>query len=272
MDRALLVGINAYPKPNALQGCVNDVDDLAAFLMDRCGFRPEDVWILTDEQATARGILSALRALVAGVHPPGRLVFHYSGHGTRMVDGEAVTDCICPVDFDGSPARAITSGRFREVFLEIPPAVQAVWVSDSCHSGDLERSPGPRRRPRLFRGAPSDPGAGTREVRSFGSTVGVLANVALVSGCRSDQTAADAEFGGRPNGAATFALLQVLQGRDGLAIPLTRVVDRMRQWLAGHGFSQVPQLRGPGFETSQPFPSTPEPRRVGRSRSRNSLI
>src|SRR5438477_10096859 len=83
MNRALLVGINAYPG-NELHGCVNDVTDMAEFLVGHLGFDESDIRLVTDGRATATAIRERLRWLLGGVKPGDRLVFHYSGHGAQF--------------------------------------------------------------------------------------------------------------------------------------------------------------------------------------------
>lgn len=45
MNRALLVDINAYPG-NELQGCINDVTDMADFLVSHCVLDESDSRLL----------------------------------------------------------------------------------------------------------------------------------------------------------------------------------------------------------------------------------
>ena len=65
-DRALLVGINKYPG-QPLNGCINDVDDMAAYLVKERGFGPGAIPYLKDGQATTANIVAGLNALVAGL-------------------------------------------------------------------------------------------------------------------------------------------------------------------------------------------------------------
>ena len=53
MDRALLVGINAYPGA-PLAGCLNDVTDMATFLTSKSGFAADSIRLLTDSRATTQ--------------------------------------------------------------------------------------------------------------------------------------------------------------------------------------------------------------------------
>jgi len=63
MNRALLVGSNAYPG-NELNGCVNDVSDVANFLVSHCDFQEDDIRLLTDKRATTNAIEAHLNWLV----------------------------------------------------------------------------------------------------------------------------------------------------------------------------------------------------------------
>ena len=268
MNRALLVGINKYPG-NELNGCVNDVTDMAHFLVRRCGFRNADIRLLTDARATRDAIWSRLGWLLTGVQPGDRLLFHYSGHGAQMptrnpmgeVDG--LDEVICPVDFDWSDAHAIRDKDFNHLFSAVPRGVEFVWVSDSCHSGDLTRGFAP---PRAAGGKhktllpPADIDwrlqtareAGTRAQGMVNSARGL--NVALIAGCRSDESASDAVFGGRPNGALTYFLLTELGKSDGLRVPMHQLVGRTGSDLQSAGYkSQHPQLEGSSITAGRPF-------------------
>src|SRR5450759_3295145 len=145
MNRALLVGINEYPDPNKLNGCVNDATDMQAFLQGICGFAPAAIRLLADSDATTKAILDGLAWLIAGVGAGDRLLLHYSGHGAQMptrnpqqeIDG--LDEVICPVDFNWSDEHAIRDKQFFQMFTSLPQGLEFVWVSDSCHSGDLYR-------------------------------------------------------------------------------------------------------------------------------------
>ena len=280
MNRALLVGINTYPD-SPLRGCVNDVEDMSDFLVARCGFVESDIRLLTDKRATTGAIMERLRWLIKGARAGDRLFFHYSGHGvqltTRDPSGEVdgLDEAICPVDFDWSDEHAIRDKDFARLFKAIPKGVKFIWVSDSCHSGDLTREPSrpgkaiPRNRtppvcnPAIrWIGMPADMAWRVRTAATLHITPGTLAravrglNLALITGCRSDQTSADAFFSGRFNGALTYMLLKGLRARDGLSAPLKTIVPRVRGMLKKAGFSQEPQLEGNADLHRTPFLAT----------------
>ena len=261
-DKALLVGINAYPSPNELRGCVNDIEDMATFIVDTYGFQRADIRLLKDKRATTRAIRNALTRLVDGAKPGDRLLFHYSGHGAQMashdqkqeIDG--LDEVICPVDFDWTDAHVLRDKDFHRIFSTVPKGVEFVWVSDSCHSGDLFRDlvdpNAPYRKARSI----APPPAIAEEIRSaremgFGRSPlldpSAAPNVALIAGCKSTQTSADADFGPRANGAATYFLLQQLKRHP--RQPLKTVIPKVVQALAAGDFAQEPQLEGdPGLD------------------------
>jgi hypothetical protein len=87
---ALLVGINKYAS-QPLEGCVNDMELQRQLLIHRFGFNPKDIYTLTDEQATRQGILEAFKEhLIRQAKPGDVVVYHYSGHGSRVLDPDPI--------------------------------------------------------------------------------------------------------------------------------------------------------------------------------------
>jgi hypothetical protein len=64
-------------------------------------------------------------------------------------------------------------------------------------------------------------------------------NVALISGCRSDQTSSDAVFDSKANGALTRALLHELREPGGMQQPLVKLVNGVRRGLKQPDFDSV---------------------------------
>ncbi len=262
-DRALLVGINAYPG-QPLNGCVNDVDDMAAYLVKDRGFAPGAITVLKDGQATTAKIVAGLKALVKGLKAGDRVVFHYSGHGTQMpsysgteVDG--LDEVICPVDFDWTDAHALRDKQFHAILSAVPAGVEFMWISDSCHSGDLQRAVlrGPILRRDRFYIPPPAIRAQIDAARIRGVRVSHLPkaatdlNVALLAGCRSDQTSADASIDGRWSGAFTYFLLVSL--RAGKKSPLKSRLRSAVLRLHKAQYDQTPQLAAPPEVAGRPF-------------------
>lgn len=257
MNKALLVGINTYPGA-PLRGCVNDVVDMSKFIVKYCGFEDDTVRLLTDVRATKDAIVERLGWLLTGVRPGDRIFFHYSGHGAQMggrnPQGEVdrIHDVICPVDFDWSDEHAIKDTDFQALFDSVPPGVIFNWVSDSCHSGHLIRGliKGMERSTPKALVPPADIAWQIQIAKKKlltpltmkGATKG--ANVALIGGCQSNQTSADAEFNGIPNGALTYYLLQELGAQEGLKKSLNLIVKNLTNDLTSANYEQIPQIEG----------------------------
>lgn len=265
--KALLVGINDYPDA-PLRGCVTDVERMAAELYGR-GWERDDIRLITDKRATTNAIRDRLDWLVSFATPGDSLVFHYSGHGTKLAYRDGLgkagpaQDCICPVDFDWSTSHALTANDFAEMFMDIPVGVSFTWISDSCHSGNLARTVfcadfGTYRAPRSYpvpadiawRNASAPPA--NSEGPTFARAVKHLHGV-LLAGCKSEQTSADAFLDGEPCGAFTTALLRRLNEANGRAKPIETVVIEANEWLEANGFDQDPQCKGDPVHKAKPW-------------------
>lgn len=83
--KALLIGINYFGSKAELKGCINDVHNVSAFLIERYNYRREDMVILTDDQTEPRmrptkaNIQDAMGWLVRDAQPNDSLFLHYSG-------------------------------------------------------------------------------------------------------------------------------------------------------------------------------------------------
>lgn len=226
--RALLVGINYTNTPNQLEGCITDVLNIKRFLMEKCGWLEESIELLTDEtvlKPSRVNIESKLQALVHNAQAGDTVLFHYSGHGSRVRDrsgdeSDGVDEVLVPVDY--STAGMIPDDWLREHVCAKVPAQVTLWAfMDCCHSGtamDLRhnyRSACRLKKGRLTRGAPYVPGDWTDQFvfaveRSRELPVGT-GSVYAFSGALDREYAADALIEAKRQGAFTFALLKTLE-------------------------------------------------------------
>jgi hypothetical protein len=262
--RGLCVGINKFaniPTSNWLSGCVNDAHDMAALLKDDYGFGTRDVRILTDAKATKAAVMDCLDDLVRAAEA-GRLehlVFSYSSHGTQVPDAngdefDRVDEAL--VSYDMAEAgdawdldTVVVDDELRAMFDRVPDGVLVEVFLDTCHSGTGLRAMDllPGRRPKFL---PPPTPAGLDDVadRDLVSIVdeggrrrvSAPTGPVLFAACRSDQTASDARFEGRFNGAFTYFLIERLR-RQGAA-PRATVAKDVRARLRTQRFSQSPQL------------------------------
>ena len=260
MKKAVLVGINKYPDPgNNLDGCINDITDMADLITKQKNFKMADVRLLTDDRATKANIVDRLNWLVTGAKAGDQLLFHYSGHGAQMVtraktgEPDKLDEVICPYDFDWTDTTALRDKEFAKIFAKIPSGVEFIWVSDSCHSADLSRGikkpgdpvfkvrtmvppPDIAWRNRSFVG-------GKAKLRELAKTA-KMRNLGLISGCKSEQESADAVFNNRPNGALTFFLLKAICDATGKTDSLKALVKKVNKNLGLARYKQEPQLEG----------------------------
>jgi Caspase domain/Domain of unknown function (DUF4384) len=94
---AFLVGVNTYLQTrdrglSPLSGCETDVQLQRELLIHRFGFRPEDIKILLNRDATRDNILKGFEShLIQQAKPNDIVVFHFSGHGSRLADPDPIT-------------------------------------------------------------------------------------------------------------------------------------------------------------------------------------
>ena len=155
---ALLVGINRYPEGiRSLRGCVTDVRMQYELLVHRFGFNPADIIILSDEPQnlpvdslikapTRANILEAFEQhLIAQAKEDDIVVFHYSGHGSQVIDPKPIpkfapyNGTLMPADARSAdtPESEVDDIMGKTLFLltHLLKTEQVTTVLDSCFSG-----------------------------------------------------------------------------------------------------------------------------------------
>lgn len=134
-DKALLVGVNEYPKlarGSNLEGCVNDTRSMEKTLVGR-GFT---VTTLINEQASKRGILDALARMKTEARGNERFVFYFAGHGVVASDGSSA---LLPGDAsEKTEASDLLRDELYNALMAVPASSRTVLL-DSCFSGGLSR-------------------------------------------------------------------------------------------------------------------------------------
>jgi len=142
---ALLVGIDAYPAPYTLDGCVQDVSRMEEVLMSKFGFPATQIKTVLDAQATLAGIESAFQThLIQQARPGDVVVFYYSGHGTQTPDEnsdeeDGIDETLCPVNALGTDdATWLTDDRLGAWLAQLRTHNVTV-ILDACFSGTATR-------------------------------------------------------------------------------------------------------------------------------------
>lgn len=236
----LLFGLNYSATPESrLNGCINDVVDMGAYLRE-CGV--QEVKTYTD----AAGPRDTSRAsIIAKLTELSRRSWsddldmawiHYSGHGSFIADRSRDEDdgrdeCIVPSDY--LTAGMIIDDVLRSVLASFNPRTWLIMVTDACHSatmGDMK-----------FLWNVMGPNQVSASVKS---RLECKPRVIMISGCRDDQTSADAYNAAirKYQGAMTAALLDCLRQSPNLKSDVVALVWEVKNLLRRRRFSQVPQL------------------------------
>lgn len=245
---ALLVGINTYDFA-PLYGCLTDVELQRHLLTNRFGFNPKDILTLTDSQATRANILAAFEEHLIKLAKPGDVVvFHFSGHGSRVKDPdcdnppECLNSTFVPVDYQQPNNSGVVQDIMGHTLFLLMHALKTENVTvvlDSCHSGGGTRGNTRVRSRPVPAGSPPQAVSAEKEyqqqwlsrlnlspqefikLRKAGIAKGVVLAAAL-----AHQTAADASIGDFSAGAFTYSLTQYLWQQTG-NVPFANVLPNI---------------------------------------------
>lgn len=210
----------------ALAACEFDANAMESLAQSR-GF--ETTKLLTQE-ATADAVTQAIESAAGELEPGDILFLSYSGHGGQVPDTNGEEEADNSDETWLAYDRQIVDDELYALWTEFQPGVRVIVLSDSCHSGTVNRAitapvPDPvataeeaaKQEPR-FRALPRDKmiatylgnqdlydGIQDRVAGSEFSQSELGARVLLISGCQDDQLSLD----GFANGAFTGKLLEI---------------------------------------------------------------
>jgi uncharacterized caspase-like protein len=233
---ALLIGVNTYPNlpiQYQLRYAVRDVDELRKVLIQRYGFPPSNITVLTEGEATGERIRKAMGQLAdtSRVNVNDQVLIYFSGHGqTVHLPNGGKMGFILPYDAkvnmneinNPSPyyTTCIGMDELRRLSTLIP-AKHILFLIDACYSG-LAISSQRGLRP---------------EMPNYLETVMKLrVRQVITAGLEGEQTVENSEWG---HGAFTYKLLEALKtgvadsNGDGVITALE---------LAGHLRNAVPSI------------------------------
>jgi metacaspase-1 len=266
---ALLVGINYLNTDNELNGCYNDVVNVAQYLRTVLGYvAPGAISIITDGNRnrvgtasplppTRQNILAGMAALVDGMVAGDEAVFHFSGHGSlvRDTNGDEATgldSCLCPIDYDapsasgGGGGGVVTDDEIRALLVDrVPRGARLYVILDCCHNGSgcdirykyedfsilVRERPTPlwRTQQRAF----VNP--------KYTDTAG---EVFMISGSRDEQTSADAYINNAYAGALTYAVFAILRANQAAirTYSWSALLRDVRHFMRVNKYTQIPQI------------------------------
>jgi len=198
-------------------------------------------------------MLDAMQKVIGSANQGDSVVITYSGHGSWLPDqngdeADLRDEALDPHDV--ASAGPITDDDLFNLFSERDRGVRVVLISDSCHSGTLNRfAPNTGDSQAMVKFLPPGIFLSGDEMElarraSVARPTGRSRHAALVfAGCRDIEYSYDATFGGRPNGAFTYAALQALRQLEAKATYLDWL-SKVREQLPTPNFPQTPQLDG----------------------------
>jgi hypothetical protein len=238
-DFALLVGIRDYiGEDNDLFGAVNDVESIRDLLVEREMFRPEEIQVLRDKEASKRGILRAMDRIVRKARKGSRVLLYFSGHGTSLSANRRLqlpwaSGAFMPHDQKirqvanwRNYTAGLVTGRLdlRPRLLKLDRrGVKVLFAIDACYSEFTSRWMTPRGegvawKAKLYRLPPALKGLEPEPEEAMGARHRKPApypfrNVVTLASSRTSERSLDLRGGtvdGKPHGAFTDAMLRTL--------------------------------------------------------------
>ena len=237
MKFALLIGINYKGSDCELKGCINDVLKVKEKLINKFGYKEENITLLTEEtknKPTAQSIIDSITNLVfkTVTYPNSELWIHYSGHGASVPDKnndekDGMDEVIVPLDYNKSGI--ISDDTLHQLLQYLPAQTKCICFFDCCHSGtilDLK-----------YRYSKT----GSEMIENSKSRI--KAKVFLISGCKDNQTSADFynQLNNNWAGAMTTAFINVLNNSNH-QINCNNLLSNMQKYMVENNFSQIPQM------------------------------
>jgi hypothetical protein len=141
---AMTIGLNhvslaAYPGAPVLRGCINDAKSILDLAKVE-GF--ECMPTLIDAQATVAAVIKGITDASSKLNSGDIFLLQYAGHGGQMPDlnGDETDDHLdetwCLYD------RQLIDDELANLWLKFKDGVRILIISDSCHSGTVDRGRG----------------------------------------------------------------------------------------------------------------------------------
>lgn len=236
--KALLVGCNYTSIPSIrLQGCINDVQNMSEVLTDAFDYDLNNIMILRDDGnnsntlPTRANILNNLINLVNQSGSLKEIWFHYSGHGSQIKDtngdeADGLDEVIVPIDYQ--KAGFIIDDEIFNIVKN--SKCKTILLFDSCHSAsvcDLQWS-------YQFQNGSI--------VKSINSNKTIAnTNVFCFSGCKDNQTSADAYSNEQKRGVGAFtdAFIHSLKINH-FNVDILKLYTDLYAYIISEGFTQTP--------------------------------
>lgn len=242
---ALLFGINYIGTANALNGCIRDVHNIKDALINKFGYKDYNITLMSDDQngdmkPTRKNMIDQMKKAVGSLGAGDSLFIHYSGHGTQVPavsnledlnPDSKMADALCPCDFgDYHGVSGFIPDYDLKVFLvnKIPKGAKLRVFTDACHSGSMLDLPF------LFRDG--------KQFIQIDPLDENSPDCLLISGCKDNQTSADAYINSDFAGALTWSITTALQSYPKNKMTWADFLTIIRHNLVVGKYEQIPML------------------------------
>jgi hypothetical protein len=257
VKKALLMGLNYEGTDFALNGCINDSNNMKNFLISNKYFDESDIVMMNDHTTgklypIKENILAQFDKLVKFANNNSDkqvfLFIAYSGHGTNAVDttgdeADGNDEVLVSLDYDSTGG--IIDDEIRSRLIDkLGANVRLVFIGDNCMSGTMAD---------LKYNYKIDASNTVLNDYHYKATV---CDVVFISGCRDDQTSADAylinpvtqkyNYCGAMTASFSASYKDEISTKD--------LITKMRAFLKKGGFTQIPQISsGKPMDVTKPF-------------------
>lgn len=232
---ALLVGIDRYPPGvSPLDGCVNDITNMATYLQERV--QNCQIKTLKNEEATYQAVIDGFRTHLRQAGSEDTALFYYAGHGSQeqapeqfwAIEPDHLNETLVCYDSRTNVGWDLADKELAKLIAEVAAKnPHIILILDCCHSGSGTRDPmqevAERRLETDTRIRPIETylvsveeamgfASGSRdpEAAPAGWTFSHGRHV-LMAACRSSQTAKEYKGGGQPRGAFSYFFQEALK-------------------------------------------------------------
>ncbi|MEZ4772122.1 MAG: caspase family protein [Bacteroidia bacterium] len=265
---ALFVGINKYESVTGLNGCINDVNAMRAYLQAQPDILLKERVLISDEnhhdfpKPTKSAIVAAIKEHLGQAEKDDMVLFYFAGHGVqertaipafvKAEPGGLIESLVCYDSklnvANSADHTCLADKELRWLFHDIAQKSPHILIlTDCCHSGDvmrdaLEDDSSKKRKgsdkvlpPRAFEGFVFHQhiSAHALATQSLNDLI-PLGNYIHFAACRNTEVAWEGDYErDKPGGLFTISLLKILQkgGRNLSYHALnSRLVNYMRGW------------------------------------------
>jgi len=134
---ALVIGINKYQNVDQLNYAVNDAIAVQDMLVNKYGFKEDNIKLITDEEATKDNILKGFSDILTQAKEKDRVVVFYAGHGeTYKLPSGGDMGYLIPVDgnLDNLYLSSIPMKSVYDI-ADMSYAKHILYLVDACYGG-----------------------------------------------------------------------------------------------------------------------------------------